>query len=133
MFFRFWRIDGNIQLGFRHLLGLLYCRNNCKNPGLLMHGSFESRAVLNRLQGSLTAHSSVKLRMKWVAINGKLASEVLCLRSPAFKHYGRILGYQHKVVCNCKHIQTFENAPPGNCFSPFDEVWIYNPSFKDEN
>lgn len=68
-----------------------------------------------------------------MSINGKLASEVLCLRSPAFKHYGRILGYQHKVVCNCKHIQTFENAPPGNCFSPFDEVLIYNPSFKDEN
>lgn len=68
-----------------------------------------------------------------MAINRKPVFELLCLRSLAFKHCRRMLGYQHKVVCNCKHIQTFENAPPGNCFSLFDEVLIYNQSFKDEN
>lgn len=38
-----------------------------------------------------------------MSINGKLASEVLCLRSPAFKHYGRILG--SVIVSTYKHLK----------------------------
>lgn len=80
LFFKFWRLVGNIQLVFHHFLGLLNYRNNSKNLWFLMYDGFDSRSVLNRLKVFLRTHTSVRQKMKCDGNQWETSSE-LCLRS----------------------------------------------------